>query len=394
MSRFRFFTALVLALALANHARAAMIMSVTQEVNEETRPADILARYVPMANYLSDIVGTKVDLEYLQNLTAELQRTRTGSFAVLVGPAHVIGSALRYGYEPVAVFPGSEKMVFVVRAESTIKSLEDLKGSRIALPSADSLATYLALGEFNAKGIHTKTYFQEIRNFRFHEVALYALELGQYDVAVADVKVAEKWLARNKGRIIYEIKPVPGLGVAVNTALDKAAQQKIRDALLSPNAKHRSYAQVASLGITELRPITKDDYSYVSTLGYFTPTLIPEVKSVTAEQVQELMGKGVPFYDVRDAGEYKEMHVKGALSVPYKEKSSKEIGFDMSKDDFKITETVKDKNAPMILSCNGGECWKSYKASLWAQKQGFRNIYWFRGGFPEWKAKKLPMEQE
>lgn len=393
MSPFRFFTALVLALALANQARAAMTMSVTQEVNEETRPADILARYLPMADYLSDIVGTKVTLEYSQNLTEELQRTRTGSFAVLLGPAHVIGSAVRYGYEPVAAFPGSEKMVFVVRAESAIKSLEDLKGGRIALPGADSLATYLALGEFNAKGIHAKAYFEEIRNFRFHEVALYALGLGQYDVAIADAGVAEKWLTANKGRVIYETKPVPSLGIAVNTALDKAVQQKIRDALLSPNVKRRSYAQVASLGITELKPITKDDYSYVSTLGYFTPTLIPGIKSVTAEQAQELMAKGVPFYDVRDEREYKEMHVKSAISVPYKEKSSKEIGFDMSKDDFRIAEVVKDKNAPLIFACNGGECWKSYKATVWAQKQGFRNIYWFRGGFPEWKAKKLPMEQ-
>jgi ABC-type phosphate/phosphonate transport system substrate-binding protein/rhodanese-related sulfurtransferase len=393
VSRFRFFTALILALALANQAWAAMILSVTQEVNEETRPADILARYLPMADYLSDIVGTKVTLEYSQNLTEELQRTRTGSFAVLLGPAHVIGSAVRYGYEPVAVFPGSEKMVFVVRADSAIKSLEDLKGTRIALPGADSLATYLARGEFNAKGIHTKTYFEEVRNFRFHEVALYALGLGQYDVAIADVGVAEKWLATNKGRVIYETKPVPSLGIAVNTTLDKAVQQKIRDALLSPSVKRHSYAQVASLGITELKPITKDDYSYVSTLGYFTPTLIQGVKSVTAEQAQDLMAKGVPFYDVRDAGEYKEMHVKGAISVPYKEKSSKEIGFDMSKDDFRIADAVKDKNAPLIFACNGGECWKSYKATVWAQKEGFRNIYWFRGGFPEWKAKKLPMEQ-
>ena len=53
---------------------------------------------------------------------------------------------------------------------------------------------------------------------------------------------------------------------------------------------------------------------------------------------------------------------------------------------------MKDKNAPLIFACNGGECWKSYKASVWAANQGYRNVYWFRGGFPEWKAKDLPME--
>jgi len=389
----RFLAVLLCALALASHAQAAIVLSVTQEVNEETRPADILARFLPLAKYLSDAAGTEVRLEYLQNLTEELQRTRSGSFGILLGPAHVIGSALRYGYEPVASFPGVERMAFVVRADSGIKSMDDLKGTRLALPSADSLATYLALGEFNARGIHTKTAFREIRNFRFHEVALYGLELGQYEVAIADVNVAKKWLAKNDGRVIYETKPVPAIGIALNATLDKAIQEKIRNALLAPNVKRPAYVQVASLGLTGLQPITKEDYSYVSTLGYFTPTLLQGAKSVNAEQVQELMAKGVPYYDVRDAREYKEAHVKGAISVPYKEKSSKEIGFDMNLDEFKIVEAVKDKNAPLIFGCNGGECWKSYKATVWAQKEGYRNIYWFRGGFPEWKAKKLPVEQ-
>jgi rhodanese-related sulfurtransferase len=84
--------------------------------------------------------------------------------------------------------------------------------------------------------------------------------------------------------------------------------------------------------------------------------------------------------------------VKGALLLPYVEKSKKEVGYDMTQDEFKLAEAAKDKNAQLIFACNGGECWKSYKASLWAQKQGYRNVHWFRGGFPECKAKNLPME--
>lgn len=388
----RFFVALVWLAVWAGGAQATILLSVTREVAEDTRPADIMIQSAPLAKYLSAAVGAEVKISYSQNLTEELQHTRTGRFGILFGPAHVVGSALRYGYEPVAVSPGSEKMVFVVPAGSAIKSLEDLKDKRIGLPSADSLATYLALGEFNAKGIHAKTYFKEIRYFRLHEVALYSLELGTIDVAVADVQVAQKWLAGNKGSVIYETKSVPTLGFAVHNGLDKAVQQRIRDALLSPNRKLPAYAQVASLGIAELKPIAKDDYGYVSTLGYFTPTLIPGIKAVTADEVRGLVAKGVPFYDVRDEREYKEMHVKGAVSVPYKEKSGKEIGFDMSKDEFRIADAARDKNAPLIFACNGGECWKSYKASVWAQKQGYRNIHWFRGGFPEWKAKGLPVE--
>src|SRR6266446_1314420 len=358
---------------------AALAMSITQEASEEQRIADILERYAPLANYLSAAAGAEVKIGYSRSMTVELQRTR-------------IGSALRYGYEPLATFSGSEKMVFVVPEESAIKSLGDAKGKRLALPSSDSLAAYLALGEFNSKGFQLKSYFQQTRNYSSHDVALYALGMGAVDVAVAEYRVAEKWLSKNKGRVIQETKSVPSSGIALNATLDKAVRQKIRDALLSPNPKRMPLAQLASVGIVEIKAATEDDYRYVSTLGYFTPTVLSGIKIVGAEEVQGLMSKGVPFYDVRIDKEYKEKHIKGALSLPYVEKSKKEIGYDATQDEFKLAETVKDKDAQLIFACNGGECWKSYKASVWAQKLGYRSVYWFRGGFPEWKAKNLPME--
>src|SRR6266705_3442698 len=159
----------------AANGAAALTMSVTQEASEEARIADIVERYAPRARYLSAVAGTEIKIGYSRNMTVELQRTRTSSVAIVVGPAHIIGSALRYGYEPLATFSGSEKMVFVVPEASAIKSLEDARGKRLGLPSPDSLAAYLALGEFNSKGLQLKSYFREIRNYSSHDVALYAL---------------------------------------------------------------------------------------------------------------------------------------------------------------------------------------------------------------------------
>jgi len=35
---------------------------------------------------------------------------------------------------------------------------------------------------------------------------------------------------------------------------------------------------------------------------------------------------------------------------------------------------VKDKDSPLIFAATGGECWKSYKLSVWAQKPGYRTF--------------------
>jgi rhodanese-related sulfurtransferase len=123
-----------------------------------------------------------------------------------------------------------------------------------------------------------------------------------------------------------------------------------------------------------------------------TPASLTGVKNVGAEEVKKLLDSGVPVIDTRVAAEYAEKSIKGAKSVPYKEKSAKEPGFDASQDQFDLSKLPADKAAPLVFFCNAGECWKSYKASVVAQKAGYSKINWFRGGFPEWSAKGLPTQ--
>jgi len=123
-----------------------------------------------------------------------------------------------------------------------------------------------------------------------------------------------------------------------------------------------------------------------------TPASLQGVKNVNAEEVKRMLDAGVPVIDTRVAAEYAEKTIKGAKSVPYKEKSAKEPGFDASQDQFDLSKLPADKSAPVVLFCNAGECWKSYKASVAAVKAGYTKVQWFRGGFPEWSSKGLPTQ--
>jgi rhodanese-related sulfurtransferase len=123
-----------------------------------------------------------------------------------------------------------------------------------------------------------------------------------------------------------------------------------------------------------------------------TPASLPGVKTVSAEEVKKMLDGGVPVIDTRVAAEYAEKSIKGAKSVPYKEKSAKAPDFDASVDQFDLAKLPADKNAPMVLFCNAGECWKSYKAAVVASKAGYTKVNWFRGGMPEWSAKGLPTQ--
>ncbi|OFZ66577.1 MAG: rhodanese [Betaproteobacteria bacterium RBG_16_56_24] len=130
----------------------------------------------------------------------------------------------------------------------------------------------------------------------------------------------------------------------------------------------------------------------LSLAGHQTPESLPGATVVTAEQAKAMAEKGTLVIDTRVANEYVEEHIKGAVSVPYKEKSEKSVNYDPAVDKFDLSLLPADKNTPMIMYCNAGECWKSYKSTMAAIKAGYKNVYWLRGGIPEWKAKGFPVE--
>jgi rhodanese-related sulfurtransferase len=123
-----------------------------------------------------------------------------------------------------------------------------------------------------------------------------------------------------------------------------------------------------------------------------TPPSLAGTTVVTADKVKELQAKGATVVDTRVANEYADSHIKGAISVPYKEKSAKAPDFDASQDSWDMSKLPADKGANLVLYCNAGECWKSYKSATMAVKAGYKHVFWFRGGMPEWKAKGFPSE--
>ena len=129
-----------------------------------------------------------------------------------------------------------------------------------------------------------------------------------------------------------------------------------------------------------------------ATFAADTPASIKGGTLVDAAKAKSLIDAGTKVIDARVANEYAEAHIKGAISAPYKEKSAKSAEFDASQDSFDLGKLPSDKNAGLIFYCNGAECWKGYKAANAAIKAGYKTVYWFRLGFPDWKSKGYPVE--
>lgn len=355
-----------------------------------TDPADATGQIDPYANVplgtsLSAAMHRHVSTKTTTFLTEVMRTSRTLENDVIIGPDSVTASAISHGYELLARDERSARYVLVGRLD--IKTISDLQGKRLYLTQQDSPRAYLARGllreaNFSLKKLSKLTYGNT------SDAGLLALQINLADATFAEETEVARWIATHPGigTVIHTTREVPaGLALSVKKTMPLADKQALLKWVSSPAAK--------DVGLGHLRAsnsIDKDLYSYIASLGILTPSSLIGATVVNARQVSELMAKGAIAVDTRTKKEYNAEHVTDAVFAPYAEKSLKEIDFDHNLDDFTaILKLPHDK--PLIFLCNGPECWKSYKASRIALTHGFKEVYWFRGGVPEWRDQALPL---
>jgi rhodanese-related sulfurtransferase len=122
-----------------------------------------------------------------------------------------------------------------------------------------------------------------------------------------------------------------------------------------------------------------------------TPTAAKGVQVISVEQARDLMGKA-QFFDFRAGINYGKGHIKGAVPLPYDQKSEKSVGFDASKDKFDMAKLPRDKSLPIVFYSDGPTGWKSYKAAVTATRAGYTNVKWMRDGTSGWTEKGISLE--
>ncbi len=351
---------------------------------EQSRHANYQAISGALTEALKEARVGDVNSVMSTDAAADLSGTRAQTHDFYVAPAHVVASALRNGYVPLAGTPQAVQAVLVSLKDRNIGSLKQATGTRLGLPLQDSVVTYLVRGELNAANTSLKTHFRTVKNMRYQDALLICLKINECEVVGVERAVFERWKAAGEPVVSFlESRPVPGIAVAVRqtlagTATMKALQPVLLRTLATPAVQRG--------GVDKPVAIDKREFEYVATLGYFTPRQLPGATVVDATTVSRLMGEGASYLDTRTDAEFKTAHVPGARLLPYGEKSAKDTDYEAKLDSFDTSKLPGDKAAPLIFACNGAECWKSYKASHAAIKAGHTRVYWFRGGMPEWRA--------
>jgi rhodanese-related sulfurtransferase len=101
-------------------------------------------------------------------------------------------------------------------------------------------------------------------------------------------------------------------------------------------------------------------------------------------EVRELLAAGARPVDAREAAQFADGHLPGALSLPLGE-------FDVQLEDFRRQVAAGET---LVLYCSGYGCPDSFDLGLLLMAAGYRDVRVFEGGLPEWRDAGLPVARE
>jgi len=358
-------------------ARALADISALVVIEPSNRKDGMMVSRDALETRLSKALGQPVTVTTTDDMTDAMRATRSGGYDVFISPAQVAASALAHGYTLVGSTDSDEQYLLVGR--NRVASVNALRGSQIYLPQQDSIYTYLARGLLNANGLSFKD-LKNVEYARYPQAGLFALLLGSSEATMVRRGEWEGWDKEHSGiaKVLAVSSAVPGgFSVAMSKKLPAETRSKLARWFETDAPSCGMKPVYAHSDLAE--------YTRVAELGTFTPKGLPGATVVDLNAVKALVSNGAVLVDTRIEAEYKDKHIPGAMWLPYGEKSLKDVAFDSHIDTFPGLARL-DREQNIVFQCNGPECWKSYKASKAAIAAGYKHIYWFRGGMPEWET--------
>jgi len=233
-------------------------------------------RYRPLARYVSEKTGLKVELKILprygniidnfvsEKLDGAFFGSFTGALAIsklgvepLARPLWLDGTSTYYG------------MIFV-RKDSNIKSASDMKGKRFAfVDKATTAGWLLPLHYFNEIGINDyRTWFAETYFTGTHEDSIKDVLDRKADIGAAKNTVFYRLAKQNslleKELLILSTSPeVPSNTLAVRKGLDTSLKAKLKNILLQMHEDKQGREILQKFGATRFIETTTQDYEPV-----------------------------------------------------------------------------------------------------------------------------------
>ena len=244
----------------------------TLEVNEPIKMAifpivsgvALFKRFAPLKDYLAQNIGYKFSLETARDFPTFVRRTADRKYDVVITAPHFSVLAADSGDYKIVARPKRDLVsLIVVKKNSTVTSLSQLAGKKIATPPAPALTTRSGKRYLKQQGLKGKNK-PKYQSFKSHNAAYQAVLVNNYTAAIVSINAVNK--ALDKGiplRIIGKVPALPAMATLVSTHLPKEFADKIEKALVSMEKTDEGRSTLKQIGFPGYWSARLKDYESV-----------------------------------------------------------------------------------------------------------------------------------
>ncbi len=211
-------------------------------------PIIILERFGPLAEYISESTGIEVEFIMPKNFSDHIDMVRKGK-VLLSYQNPVVYAKVAANVKPVAIASkGSDgtrfRGIIIVRTDSGINKIEDLKGKSVSVVSLQSAGGYISQKDFLAKNdisveidmIASETSENKQENVIFD---VYSKKTDVGFIRESALHRVDKMIEPGKIKVLAETSWLPNWVFSVHESVPDSLAKQIQDALISLSASGR-----------------------------------------------------------------------------------------------------------------------------------------------------------
>ena len=280
MTRLLTHTLAACALALATTASALAQTTVLRvSAIPDEAPTELQRKFKPLGDYLRKETGLDVQFTPVTDYAAVVEGLATSKIDLAwLGGFTFVQAKLRTsgGAVPIVQRAEDEKFTskFIVPADSTAKTLADLKGKTFAFGSPSSTSGHLMPRFYLAQaGINADTDFKTIAFSGAHDATVAFVASGRADAGVLNASVMDKLVETAnpnaaKVRVLATTPPYFDYNWTVRPGLDAALTKKLTDAFLKLDAANPEHKEILALQrASKFIPTKASNYDGIEAAG-------------------------------------------------------------------------------------------------------------------------------
>lgn len=234
---------------------------------------EIISRFTPLADYIARSIGRPVEVRVGRDYEEHINAIGNDSVDIAyMGPAGYVNLVEKYGKQPLLVRQVVDgqtllKGEIIVRQDSSLQSLSELKGKRFIFADANStMGSVLPQGMLVQAGVPL-TSLARYKFLEGHDNVAMAVLAGDYDAGAVKEEVFTKYKPRGL-RVLAHIPSVYDHVFVASAKLPTALIDSLRSLLLKLNALPEGRSIMSSIHpkMTALAAPVDSDYDSLRTI--------------------------------------------------------------------------------------------------------------------------------